>query len=91
MKTLVKDLLGKNIAGIVAQVTREIHINSGIAPKRIRVLKQVRREKERNGWFLMLYWQPNTSGVGSEHFDCGFSGMLETSEDCKNWTIEIVE
>jgi len=90
MKTHVKDLLGKDIAGTIAQVTRQEHIDFGIAPERVRVLKQVKRKKEKNDWFVMLYWEPDTSGVGSEHFDCGFSGMLETSEECRNWTIEII-
>ena len=66
----VKDLEGKDVCGLLAQVVAPVYLNS--TKPRLRTLKRIYRKVEKGVSWLYLSWEPKNTE--SYHYDCGYSG-----------------
>lgn len=69
------ELIGMNVNGIPAQVTNPIYISKDCPPA-YRVLRKIKKFKERGKWWVELFWerQPGDS--------CDFTGCTIESNSC---------
>lgn len=91
MRVTVASLVGKDLSGVVANVTAPEHRyqysdNIGL----VRRLVRAEWKKERGYRWLMLYWDREPIHT-SDKIDCGYSGLRDDSEDILTWSIEVLE
>ena len=70
------DLIGKKVNGLRAQVTNPKYKD---APKRWRILKEIKTHTENGKQWVQLYWNTEQDGFT---YDCGFTGSTIKSDLC---------